>query len=109
MGGSFVKVAKASALSEGRSKRIRIGDEEVALWHVRGKFYAISNVCAHQHFSALHQGILQGLEVTCPMHGWTYSLETGRATSGSGSVKTYAVKVLADDIWVEAPEESGEE
>ncbi len=105
MGGSFVKAAKASALPEGRSKRIRIGDEEVALWHVRGKFYAISNVCAHQHFSALHQGILQGLEVICPMHGWTYSLETGRATSGNGNVKTYAVKVVGDDVWVEGNEE----
>jgi nitrite reductase (NADH) small subunit len=48
----------------------------------------------------LHKGELNGLEITCPMHGWTYSLETGKATSGSGSVKTYQVKVLGDTVLV---------
>jgi len=102
---AFVKVGKASAIPEGKSKRVKVGDEEVALWHVRGKFYAIDNVCAHQHFAMLHQGILEDLTVTCPMHGWTFSLETGRATVGSGKVKTYAVKVVGDDVWVESPGE----
>ncbi len=71
----------------------------------KGKFYAIDNVCAHQHFAMLHQGILEDLTVTCPMHGWTFSLETGRATVGSGRVKTYAVKVVGDEVWVELREE----
>ena len=97
---TFVKVGKTSAFPEGRSRRIKVGDDEVALWHVRGKFYAINNVCAHQHFAMLHQGILEGLTVTCPMHGWTFSLETGRATVGSGKVRTYAVKVVGEDVWV---------
>ena len=98
---NFVKVGKASAFPEGRGKRIRVGDDEVALWHVRGKFYAIDNVCAHQHFSMLHQGILEDLSVTCPMHGWTFSLENGKATTGNGRVRTYAVKVVGEDVWVE--------
>jgi NAD(P)H-dependent nitrite reductase small subunit len=105
MNGSFVKVGKASAIAEGKSKRIKVGDEDVALWHVHGKFYAIDNVCSHQHFAMLHQGILEGLTVACPMHGWTYSLETGKATVGNGKVRTFAVKVVGDDVWVEVPEE----
>jgi 3-phenylpropionate/trans-cinnamate dioxygenase ferredoxin subunit len=99
----FVKVGKLSAIPEGKSKRVTVGDEELALWRVRGKIYAVNNVCAHQHIAALHQGILEGLLVSCPMHGWTYSLETGKAISGGGSVKTYAVKVVGDDILVECP------
>ncbi len=97
----FVKVGKLSAIPEGKSKRVTVGDEELALWRVRGKIYAVNNVCAHQHIAALHQGTLDGLLVSCPMHGWTYSLETGKAISGSGSVRTYAVKVVGDDILVE--------
>ncbi len=96
----FVKVAKASDVFEKKAKLIRLDNEDIALWRVDGKFYAINNVCAHQHFSALHQGELDGLRVTCPMHGWTYSLETGKAEAGSGQVKTYRVKVEGENVFV---------
>jgi NAD(P)H-dependent nitrite reductase small subunit len=99
----FVKVARLSDLHDRRGKLIRIEDDEIALFKVDGKLYAINNVCAHQHFSALHQGELKGLEITCPMHGWTYSLETGKATSGSGCVRTYPVKVIGENVFVTKP------
>lgn len=97
----FVKVARMSDLPEHGGKFIRVGDDEIALFKVDGKLFAINNVCAHQHISALHQGILSDLNVTCPMHGWTYSLETGKAVSGDGCVKTYPVKVVGENVFVE--------
>jgi NAD(P)H-dependent nitrite reductase small subunit len=97
---SYVNVARLSDIAEGRSARVRLDDEEIALWRVRGKFYAISNVCSHQHFSELHRGILSGLTVACPMHGWTYSLETGIAVTGNGRVRTYDVKVEGESVFI---------
>ena len=102
-GPAYVRVARLSEIAEGRSVRVKLGDDEIALWRVRGRLYAIGNVCSHQHFSELHRGILSGLTVACPMHGWTYSLETGIALSGSGRVGTYAVKVEGDDVYIEQP------
>lgn len=102
----FVKVAKVSEIRENSGKFIRIDDDEIALFKVNGNFYAINNVCAHQHISALHQGELDGLKVTCPMHGWTYSLETGKAVSGGGCVKTYQVKAEGEFVWIEKPKSS---
>jgi 3-phenylpropionate/trans-cinnamate dioxygenase ferredoxin subunit len=99
----FVKVARFSELRERRSIKVTVGDDEIALWRIQGSIYAISNVCSHQHISTLHLGTLSGRSVTCPMHGWTYSLETGIALSGNGSVKTYHVKVVGDDVFVEQP------
>jgi NAD(P)H-dependent nitrite reductase small subunit len=99
----FVRVARLSDIAEGKSARVRLGDDEVALWRVRGEMYAIGNVCSHQHFSELHRGILSGLTVACPMHGWTYSLETGIALSGNGRVRKYNVKVEGDDVYIERP------
>jgi NAD(P)H-dependent nitrite reductase small subunit len=99
----FVKVARASDIPERRNKVIHLGNEQIALWHANGRFYAINNVCPHQHIPALHKGILNGDKVTCPMHGWTYSLETGVAEFGDGKVKTYRVKVEGEDIFVEKP------
>lgn len=99
----FIRVARFSEIGERRSKKVVVGDDEVALWRVDGRIFAIGNVCAHQHFSALHAGILSGHTVTCPMHGWTYSLETGKATIGSGIVKTYRVIVEDDTVYCEQP------
>lgn len=94
----FVIAARLSELNERQGTFIRIEGEEIALFKIDGTIYAINNVCAHQHFSMLHQGELNGLEITCPMHGWTYSLETGKAIEGSGCVKTYEVKVVGESV-----------
>jgi nitrite reductase/ring-hydroxylating ferredoxin subunit len=99
----FIKVARTTDIPDRRSKRVHLEGEEIALWNVGGIFHAISNICSHQHIAALHQGSLNGLMLTCPMHGWTYSLETGLAASGSGRVKVYRVKVEGRDLFVEKP------
>ncbi len=99
----FVKIATVSEVPPNRSKRVRVGDDDIALWNAQGTYYAISNVCAHQHAPALHSGILNGLTVTCPMHGWTYSLETGKSVAGDGRVRTFAVVLEGEDILIERP------
>jgi len=103
MPSGLVSVARVTDIPERKSKLVRIGDDDIALWRVDGKIFAISNVCAHQHFSALHQGTLEGLAVRCPMHGWTYSLETGKAQSGDGRVKTYRVEIRGGEVFLEGP------
>jgi nitrite reductase/ring-hydroxylating ferredoxin subunit len=100
----FVKVGCLSDVLEKQGKLVRVSDEEIALWRAGGKIYAINNVCPHQHFSMLHQGTLDDLHVTCPMHGWTFSLENGNPRFGNGRAKTYQVKVVGEDVFVEKPE-----
>jgi nitrite reductase (NADH) small subunit len=102
----FVKIGKVSDLAEKRGRCVKVGDEEIALWRVEGKVFAISNVCPHQHVSGLHMGVLIGLSVACPMHGWTYSLETGAVQEGEGRVKTYRVHVVGNDLYIEEPRPS---
>lgn len=99
-----VLAATIKEMKEGKGKRVRIGDEEISLWMANGKFYAIGNFCAHQHIPALHEGILDGSTVTCPMHGWAYELGTGKAVHGSGRVPVFDVVVRGEKIFVEVPE-----
>ncbi len=111
----YIYVARVQEIPERRGKLIHLDDEDIALFRVNGKVYALSNVCAHQHFSALHQGELKGLRVSCPMHGWTYSLETGLAETGNGTVKTYPVKTAGEKVFLgiernkEMPQQSSED
>ena len=103
MNEGYVKVARLVDLIEGRGKKVVVEDEEIALWRVNGRVHAICNVCAHQHISALHQATLDGLFVTCPMHGWTYSLETGEAVTGQGRVRRFDVVIQGGDVYIENP------
>lgn len=97
----FVKVARLDELHEDRGKLVVVDGEDVALFKRNDAVYALHNVCSHQHFSKLHDGIIEGLRVTCPMHGWTYDMTTGKAVSGSGRVRTYTVIVKDDHVYVE--------
>lgn len=84
---------------------VEIEGKDIAIFKRGTKFFAINNVCSHQHFSALHQGQLDGLTVECPMHGWIYDLQTGKALTGDGGVATYIVRIDGDDILIELPDE----
>jgi len=99
----FVAVAKRSQLREGRALRVRLDDDDIAVWLVRGEVYAVDNVCSHQHLPVIFRGTLADCTVTCPMHGWTYSLQTGQAVAGNGRIRTFRAKIEGDTLMIERP------
>lgn len=57
------------------------------------RIYAIEDRCPHRA-GPLSQGIVHGAAVTCPLHNWAISLETGEALGADeGSVRTFPVRV----------------
>lgn len=89
----YVKVARTDEIHETRGTMVHVNGEDVAIFKREGEYFAISNVCAHQHFSMLHDGLVEGFSVTCPMHGWTYDIRTGQATTGQGRVACHDLKI----------------
>src|ERR1051326_686726 len=96
----YVEVARVDEIHEQRGTLVCVEGEEIAIFKREGQYFAMSNVCAHQHFSKLHQGQIEGFSVTCPMHGWTFDVRTGRAVSGEGRVACYDVKVIDQSLLV---------
>jgi len=96
----FSKICTVDDLKENQGKKFIVGDQEVALFKVKGKFYALSNVCPHQHMSIIYDGLLDAGYVFCPAHGWQFSLETGKQPDGRSGLSTYELKMLDDEIWV---------
>jgi len=45
--GQFIKVAKVSEISPGNGKQIDAGGRTIALFNLKGQFYAIDNSCTH--------------------------------------------------------------
>ena len=57
------------------------------------RIFAIEDLCPHRG-GPLSQGIVHGASVTCPLHNWVISLETGLAQGADeGAVRTIPVKV----------------
>jgi nitrite reductase (NADH) small subunit len=65
-----------------------------------GRVFAMEDHCPHRG-GPLSQGIVHGTSVTCPLHNWVISLETGSAQGADeGSVKTIPVKVEGEQLYI---------
>ncbi|MEM7722703.1 MAG: nitrite reductase small subunit NirD [Pseudomonadota bacterium] len=71
----------------------------VALFRTgKAEIFAASNTCPHKG-GPLAEGIVHGTKVTCPLHNWVFSLETGEAQGADeGRIATYPVRVDGDRI-----------
>jgi len=64
------------------------------------RVFAIEDHCPHKG-GPLSQGIVHGAAVTCPLHNWVISLETGKALGADeGAVRTLPIKVENDMLFV---------
>ncbi|SFI34137.1 nitrite reductase small subunit NirD [Jannaschia pohangensis] len=55
--------------------------------------YALADRCPHKG-GPLSEGIVHGRAVTCPLHNWVFSLETGAAQGAdAGQVETYPLRI----------------
>ena len=71
-------------IAAGRIAVFRTGDDQI---------FATEDRCPHKG-GPLSQGIVHGSSVTCPLHNWVISLETGKAQGADdGAVRTIPVKV----------------
>lgn len=65
-----------------------------------GEVFAIDDRCPHKG-GPLSQGIVHDRSVTCPLHNWVISLETGKAQGADeGSVATIPVKVDGETLFI---------
>jgi NAD(P)H-dependent nitrite reductase small subunit len=91
--GEFVAVARVAEIAAGSAKAVVVDGREIALFNVAGRFYALDNTCPHQG-GPLAEGWIEGAQVTCPWHAWTFRLTDGRMTLGDfASVDVFEVRI----------------
>jgi nitrite reductase (NADH) small subunit len=49
-------------------------------------------------------GLIEEETVTCPLHGWIYSLDSGKALGSNARLKTYRVFEQEGNVWLEKPQ-----
>lgn len=97
-----IQVAKTGQIREGNALCVEAGGKKIAVFNVKGKFYAIDDECSHAGGS-LSEGPSDGCEVTCPWHGATFDVTNGKATGepAEEGVVSYKVLIEGDDIRIE--------
>ncbi len=96
----FVTVARVADIAPGTAKAVVAGDREIAVFNVAGTLYALDNTCPHQG-GPLAEGWIEGGQVTCPWHAWTFNLANGKMTLGDyACVDTFDVRTDGGNVRV---------
>ena len=95
------KAAKKGDLEEGKAQLVELEGKVIALFHQKGRYYAVDNKCPHRG-GPLVQGHVEDGKVTCPWHAWQFELSTGVCDTMPGTTqKTYPTKIEDNQILIE--------
>lgn len=78
---------------------VKMGEMTVAIFRTADDhIHALEDKCPHRN-GPLSQGIVHDGCVTCPLHNWVISLETGEAQGADeGRVRQFPVKLEGDTV-----------
>ena len=95
-------VAAVDEIPPGGRKRVTVKGRDIALFNVKGEFFALLDRCPHEGAS-LCQGkivglaesdgpghyrlVRQGEMLRCPWHGWQYDIRTGQSWCDPDNIK----------------------
>jgi len=101
MAKEVIQVATLAEIAPGKMRYVDIDGLPVGLANVGGTIYAFGDACRHEG-GPLSAGVLIDDTVTCPWHGWTYSVRTGKALVPPVGIRipTYEVRVEGQDVYV---------
>ncbi|MEW9699715.1 nitrite reductase small subunit NirD [Paenibacillus sp. SI8] len=104
-----VHVGNISEIAEKRSRVVRIGSLEIAIFKLSGgEIKAIENRCPHKA-GKLSEGIVCDHHVFCPLHDWKINLQDGNVEApDEGCVTSFQVEIddANGDLYLHIAEES---
>ncbi len=91
---SWIDVGAVDDIALRGARVVKTAQGCVALFRTaEGDIFAAGDRCPHKG-GPLSEGIVHGRAVTCPLHNWVFSLETGQAQGAdTGEIPTYEVRV----------------
>lgn len=95
-GVGWTPVCSLEDLTEGSTKVVYAGGEQIALFNVGGAIYAVANRCSHAN-GPLAEGAMEGTTTTCPYHGSRFELTTGEPLCGPASRPLSRFEVRIED------------
>ena len=109
-----IETEKFEDLPTGSSHTVKRGDTQLAIFKVKGRYYASQQMCPHKRAFALSEGLIgddaktDKLWVSCPMHKRNFELKGESAgkcgNDDSMNIKTFAAEEREDGwLYVKLP------
>jgi nitrite reductase (NADH) small subunit len=93
---SWVQIGTLDDIPREGARCVQNGDMTIAVFRTaKDDVFALEDKCPHKN-GPLSQGIVHDGCVTCPLHNWVISLETG-AAQGADEGRTAAFPVRLED------------
>jgi nitrite reductase (NADH) small subunit len=104
----WIDVCAIDAIPARGSRVVKADAASIAVFRTASdEVFALLDRCPHAG-GPLSQGIVHGKAVTCPLHNWVISLETGEALGADrGSVQPIGTKVRDGRILLRASDLAG--
>ena len=101
----WIKVCRPEDIPELGARVIRRAAGDIAVFrNAEGECFALLDRCPHKG-GPLSQGIVFGLSVSCPLHGWIIRLEDGRAEApDTGCARSFPVKIENGEVLLQLPD-----
>jgi nitrite reductase (NADH) small subunit len=100
---NWIGVGTLSDIPRRGARCIRAADATIAIFRTADdRVFALEDRCPHRG-GPLSQGMVHDGCVTCPLHNWVISLDTGTAEGADeGAVRTFPMKRDGDRIFIDA-------
>jgi nitrite reductase [NAD(P)H] small subunit len=98
---NWIAIGSLSDIPRRGARCLEAPDGKIALFRTADdRVFALDDRCPHKG-GPLSQGIVHGTSVTCPLHNWVISLESGEALGADeGCVRTVPVKVEDGTLFI---------
>ncbi len=102
---NWIQVGLLSEVPRQGSRVVSTPKGEIALFRsMDDEVFALDNRCPHKG-GPLSQGIVHGKRITCPLHSWVISLETGEAVAPDvGCAHRHEVRQAQGVLFLEVKE-----
>jgi len=95
----WVSIGKLADIPRQGARCVKNGAMTIAIFRTfDDRVFALEDKCPHRN-GPLSQGIVHDGCVTCPLHNWVISLETGKAQGADeGETRRFPVRLDGDTI-----------
>jgi len=96
----WVRVLEESELQDDVPAGVQADGRQILLYRHDGTLYALDNLCSHAA-CLLSRGSVEGLTVTCPLHGSQYCLADGSIRRGPSHQPQPVIRTRVRTGWIE--------
>lgn len=100
----FVAIGPATDLENGERLFVEIDNLPIVVFNIGEKIFAIGDVCSHDD-GPVGDGEIVDHEITCPRHGATFDIRTGKALTLPAvvDIPSYPVRIVEGQIEIGLP------